>query len=1066
MATRLVLHAVFAVSGVAALLYEITWSRLLALFLGHTVAAVSAVLAAFMGGLAVGAAAGGRIAPGLRRAAALRAYAGLELLVAVCALAVPGTLAAVQPMLAASYDNGQGGAWFAAVRVGCALVSVTLPAAAMGATLPLVVRGGVSGSARAASRDAGTLYAANTLGAALGAALAGFVLLPALGMRLTTVVAAILNVAAAAGAWWISTVPPRADTIPAVPATQAKPATRRQRPSSNPPSSKGATKGATREPRDLGIRWRRVAIAAAILSGAAALVQQVAWTRIAALVIGPTTFAFGAVVMIFIAGLAAGAFAGAWIAGRVASPWPLASALCGAAVLAGAALAGVPRAVTMVADAVAAPGGNFGTLLGFQVTVVTALLLPMTFAFGAVFPLALGLAARRGEAFGRDVAAVYVANTLGALTGALVAGFWMLPALGLQGTVRGAALLVLAASALVVAAAEPRRRRVMAAVAVIAAAGALTWRLASWDAELMSSGAYKYASYLPAELRTPVLRAGTLLFYRDGSEATVTVRRTAGIVALAIDGKVDASNGGDMLTQRLLAHVPLLLHDAPRRVGIIGLGSGVTLASALRHPVERADVIEISPDVVLASAFFARENRDALRDPRVRLVRGDGRTHLALGRDRYDVLIAEPSNPWIAGMAALFTREFFEGASRRLATGGLMCQWAHTYDMSDADLRSIVATFTSVFPATTLWLVGDGDVLLVGSAEPIAAAADAIRRAWSRPGVADDLRDVEVGDPDVLLSLMSAEPPALAKYTAGAELQRDDRLQLEFSGPRGLFGAPAAATAANLKRDLGTPSAGLAWPPRDLAAHAAARGAMFLRAEAHDAAFDEFARGLAADPRSPAAAAGLVRAGAQSGRLDEAERILAGAQRADGHSLDVALALSQLYASRGDFARAAAPLQAEISRDRPEARSLEQLASVAADAADDGALAPLVRRLEQIAPDSTAALFYAATLHALAGRPEAAIQAGEALMRHSLCHARCQNVLGVAYDAAGRRHDARRAFAAAVEADPRDPAGYLNLAAFEMSAGNAAAAARLFAEALVIDPTSAVAQQGLRAARR
>jgi Flp pilus assembly protein TadD len=176
--------------------------------------------------------------------------------------------------------------------------------------------------------------------------------------------------------------------------------------------------------------------------------------------------------------------------------------------------------------------------------------------------------------------------------------------------------------------------------------------------------------------------------------------------------------------------------------------------------------------------------------------------------------------------------------------------------------------------------------------------------------------------------------------------------------------------------------------------------------------------------------------------------------------------LSQLYASRGDFARAAALLQAAITRDRPDVRALEQLASVAADAADVGALAPLVRRLEQIAPDSTAALFYAATLHALAGGPEAAVQAGEALTRRGQCHARCQNVLGVAYDASGRRHDARRAFAAAVEADPRDPAGYLNLAAFEMSAGNPAAAARLYAEALVIDPRSAAAQEGLRAARR
>jgi spermidine synthase len=174
-------------------------------------------------------------------------------------------------------------------------------------------------------------------------------------------------------------------------------------------------------------------------------------------------------------------------------------------------------------------------------------------------------------------------------------------------------------------------------------------------------------------------------------------------VSLAIDGKIDASNGGDMLTQRLLAHVPLLLHPNPRRVAIIGLGSGVTLGSALTHPIERVDTIEISREVIEASRHFDSENGRALEDARSKLIVGDGRSHMMLGRSEYDVVISEPSNPWIAGVAGLFTREMFEAIRNRLAPDGIVCQWAHAYDMSRADLRSIVATFIDVFPYAMLW---------------------------------------------------------------------------------------------------------------------------------------------------------------------------------------------------------------------------------------------------------------------------------------------------------------------------------------------------------------------------
>ncbi len=298
-----------------------------------------------------------------------------------------------------------------------------------------------------------------------------------------------------------------------------------------------------------------------------------------------------------------------------------------------------------------------------------------------------------------------------------------------------------------------RRARVVGLVPTLVAAVALFWS-PPWDRALLASGGYKYAVHVPKGLDlSTALKAGTLLYYREGPTGIVTVKRLTGELSLAIDGKVDASTGGDMLTQKTLAHLPLLLHGQARTICIIGLGSGVTLGSALVHPVEAVDVVEISPEVVEASAYFAVENRNALADRRTRLILGDGRSHLALSTRQYDVIISEPSNPWMAGVAALFTREFFTAARNRLTPDGIICQWAHTYDISSRDLRSIVATFADVFPSGTMWLVGDGDLLLVGSVRPLDDRLSNILTGWKLPAVADDLSRASMRAPFALLSL-------------------------------------------------------------------------------------------------------------------------------------------------------------------------------------------------------------------------------------------------------------------------------------------------------------------------
>jgi spermidine synthase len=1035
------LYLAFAASGAAALIYETTWTRLLTLFMGHTVAAASTVLAAFMGGLALGAALAGRVATGMSRRDALRAYAAVELVIAVFAIALPWELGLLQPVVAAAYADGNGGVVFGLVRLVCALAVVTLPAVAMGATLPLAIRWH-AGSAATAGHDTGMLYASNTLGAALGAVLSGFVLLPALGMRLTTFVGVALNVASAAIGWSLSK---RRDTEIKKPVEPQ----RKQKASPRPSVSVAPLSAPL------------LAAFALAISGCVSLILQIAWTRILALVVGPTTFAFSAMVATFIAGIAIGAAAGGAISRRARSPWWLAGSLLLSGVAAVIAASWAPRVPLIVADAVAAPDASFATVVRLQSGIIAALMMPMTVAFGAAFPLAVGLAARHDESVSRDVATIYTANTVGAIVGALAGGFVLVPALGLQNTVRVAAGLAIVGFMVVAVAHAGRRMASMAALALAAAVTIGLVFLPRWDAELLSSGAYKYAPYLEGAHRDALLRAGTLLYYKEGAAGTVAVRRLTGAISLSIDGKVDASNAGDMLTQRLLAHVPLLLHPAPARVGIIGLGSGVTLGSALTHPISRADMLEISPEVVEASNFFARENHAALRDPRTRLIVGDGRSHFALGDERYDVIISEPSNPWMAGVAALFTREFFEAARARLGPGGLLCQWAHTYDISDADLRSIVATFTAVFPHASLWLVGEGDILLIGSADPIEPRLEKVRESWTRPGVAADLATVSVADPETLLTLFTAADAALESYADSAPVQTDDRMSLEFSAPQGIYGRSTTDNAATLRALAhGDPLPSAARAARNSPGTWTNRGLMLMRAEAFGSAFDAFVRALEHSPADQSAIDGLLRTAPPAHKLAEAESLLRRITTVHPDNVPAGVALSKLVAARGDFQAAAEPLRPLFAGER-DVRAMDQLASLFADAADAVRLAAIVADLQRVAPDSVSTLYYDASLQFMAGRPEDAIRIAEQLRARNGAHARALNLLGAAYATVGRRDDARRAFDASIAADPRDPTAYANLGAFELDAGRPDAAADYFAEALTLDPSSAAAQDGL-----
>ena len=1066
----------YAASGIAALVYEVTWTRLLTLQMGHTVAAVSTVLAALMGGLSVGAWLGGRL--DIPRTRSLRIYAALEVVIALAAMALPPILDAALPLVAAAYADGEAPLRFALVRVTLSLTLLAVPAAAMGATFPIAASWFADVSARLkpdaqtrSSADVGVLYAANTMGAALGAILAGFWLIPAVGLRGTTWIGVGLNAFAAGAAVWLAVRDPIATVVRREPAGRAKSRTRA--------SSRRAPPVATEAPRPLLARY------AAALSGFSALVYEVAFTRLLALVIGPTTYAFATMAASFITGIACGSAAGARLSRRVERPalW-LAAAMAVAAISGSlaASFAG-SRLPLMVAGDVARADSTFQSVVLMQALEVALLMLPMTFALGAAFPLALAVAASGVESVGRDAAGVYVCNTLGAITGSLAAGFFLVPRVGLRATFAGTTSLALAGSVTVAAVAlasrtqrTPRAAATAGALAVAGVVLVIAVGIPDWDRRLLSSGAYKYAPYIHANDAAGFeasLRAGRLEYYKEGAAGTVSVRRLNGKLSLAIDGKIDASNAGDMLTQRLLGALPVLLHRDPKELCVIGLGSGVTVSSALATGLVRhVDVVEISPEVVEASRFFSRETGDVLRAPAVTLILGDGRSHLRLTKRKYDVIVSEPSNPWMAGVAALFTREFFQAARARLEADGILCQWAHTYDMSDADLRSIVRTFAAIFPQSTMWRVGDGDLLLIGTTgRDIESRLAEIRERCLREAITAGLADVGI-EPTAaafeLLSLFAGGPAEVVRYGDDAAIQTDDRMALEFSAPRAIYGRSTnenAVTIRALTAESRLPAA-VADAIRTADARSwTSRGNMELKAESYTTAYEHFRRAVALDNRHAEALHGASDAAAGANQQAAHRTWLEDLAKSAPANAAVRIELSRVRAAAGDFEGAVAAASDGRRLEPGNPRTTEQLASVFADMGDVQRLEPLADLLVARYPERGEGRYYQAAALMLRSRPVDAADIARRVVAANPGFARAQNLLGAACATIGQRDCAEAAFAESIRLNPREPSTYINLGVFYLRNARPANAADSFGDALALDPSSQAAQDGLRQAR-
>jgi spermidine synthase len=768
----------FTLSGAAGLIYEVLWMRMLGLVFGATTIAVSVVLAAFMGGLALGSAWAARVASRIRRP--LRTYAWIEIAIGLYALAVPTAFRAIDYLDAIVWQRIHPGAFsFAIARFLLAAIVLLIPTALMGATLPMIVaairRYGVT-----APRTISRLYGLNLIGAIVGTLGGGFVLLPKFGMRATIFIAALTNVVIGV---LVLLVAPRTSV-----------------PNTDIPSEVAARDVTTNESRALDAPLDRgLWFGCAFMSGFVTIGMQVVWSRILSMIIGSSTYAFTMVLALFLAGLAIGA----WIVGfrKKTESTRLRRAVFVVQVLVVISLFVSFRLTSAVPGILIRIGFTLGIdswhgLLALQALAAAVLVLVPAVAMGTIMPLVLTWTAA-GKAPEKLVGQAYALNTVGAITGAIVTTFVLIPV----ASARLAVLTMVAISIFIAAIAyRPQkatdvalvRSLTVGAAAVIVIAGLYLWPRLNLDE--LSIGAYdSFVRVLAQSRSVPDQPHGPndhqLLMYDEGRTATVSVRRDWGITSVAINGRTNASDADDMPTQIMLGELAVLVAPRLDKGLLVGFASGVTAGSVLQSPLASVECVELERAAISSARFFEHVNHHPLNDTRLRMIVDDARTYLRVNPTKYDLIISEPSHPWVPGVANLFTREFFTLGRERLHHDGIFVQWLQIYQLSNESLRSILATFHGTFPYVAVFRVEGAakgkDLILLGSLQPIELSRMPERLNDAR--VHAELDRIGLHSVEDVRAWFVCDEKHLGPAVAGAVINTDDNMHVETVAPREAF---------------------------------------------------------------------------------------------------------------------------------------------------------------------------------------------------------------------------------------------------------------------------------------
>jgi spermidine synthase len=753
--TRVLARCAFFLSGVAGLTFEIVWMRYLGLAIGATTLAVATTTAAYMGGLALGSHLGGRFADRLRRP--LSVYGAIEMGLAGVGLVIPYVCKWIPKVDELLFADLHSGSYRALIRFVVAVVVLIVPTTAMGMTLPVLARA-VTVRIGRVGREVGALYALNIAGAMIGAALAGFWWIPRMGLLTTNLLAVFIDLGlgsvALIGGLLLARVQPAIVMDAPVLRVGSRPL-----------------------------------VALLVVTGAAAMALQVLWTRGLGTALGPSTYAFSAIVCTYLAGLAFGGAIAALVADRIpAARLALAVVLVATGCFSLLGIAIIDDLPLLLQRVVLDPKLTIGGLFRSEFALAALAVLPATVGMGAIFPLTLSAVVGSDSRLGAAVGRAYAFNTVGNIFGSFAAVFVLLPLFGVEWGMRVAAMSYLVVAGLLTRKLEPTvqprfRWSVLAAASLVLVALVAwpSWDVGQWTAGMFRMSMTRY--YYPEG----EFDAAELIFHEDGLSTTVTVEEDHGIRWIKVNGKIDGSSEGDMPTQVLSGVLPMVFHPEPRRVAVIGCGSGVTAGAALHANPESLTLVELERAVIEAAGFFEAVNGAPWNDPRVTVVEDDGRNFMMHRGPRYDVIISEPSNPWMTGASSLFTVEFFEIAARRLNEDGIFLQWLQIYELAPERIDSVLKTFQSVFPHVLVFTpqADSNDLLILGRPSPW-------RLDWSQLAerfdeLSDQMSRADLQALEELVTLLLFTDEQIRAIDPTIPLNTDDNAYIEFGAPRDLL---------------------------------------------------------------------------------------------------------------------------------------------------------------------------------------------------------------------------------------------------------------------------------------
>jgi len=740
----LALLLIFTVSGFSGLIYESIWSHYLKLFLGHAAYSQVLVLAIFMGGLAIGSALAGRYSVRWRHV--LLGYAVVEAITGVIALLFHGAFDAITRVSFASIIPALGSetsVHFYKWGLGAAVI---LPQSILlGMTFPLMSAGFLRFAPARAGQSVAMLYFTNSLGGAAGVLASGFVLIPNVGLPGAIMTAGLLNLTVAGATWLL------VRSVPELPAHPVEAATDAGVPGLN----------------------YRLLLAASLVTGMASFCYEIGWLRMLSLVLGSSTHAFELMLSAFILGLALG---GLWIRRRIENTSDALRLLAVVQIVMGVLALSTLYVYGQTFDWMGVVMNTFARndygYAGFNVAshlIASAVMIPTTFCAGMTLPLITYLALRSGKGE-RALGSVYAANTVGAILGIALAVHVFMPLLNAKGVIIMGALMDFGLGVALLNASPVAVRQRRLAVAMLVGLVAFSWAGFAGDVDprKLLSSVYRYGiSRLPTE---------SVVYLRDGKTATVSLTRDGTIISLATNGKIDASvnlgNGprtDDENTQVLAGAIPVLVHPGAKTAAVIGLGSGMSTHMLLAEPgIERVDTIEIEQRIIEAARIgFRPRNVRAYEDPRSFIHVEDAKTFFSVSRARYDIIVSEPSNPWVSGVASLFTNEFYRHMVGYLNDGGVLVQWVQLYEIDFDSVASISKALSPWFSDYVVYSANEKDMLIVarkggtiGDLDEAAFLRGAMRADLRLAGIesAEEIRARRIGGKELLDPFFRVSP--------------------------------------------------------------------------------------------------------------------------------------------------------------------------------------------------------------------------------------------------------------------------------------------------------------------